>query len=91
MLRGYTPRIEPDESLRKACCADEEEFVTVSQARRLLCNCGNDDPMPGQVWSQVNSDPAFLLTLQKVKPDEWMNDENRFFWEYQHVGSEEPN
>ena len=90
MLTGYTPSIEPDESLRKVCGTNEEEFIIESQARRLLCHVGDPDPRPGRAWSKPNNDPAFLLALQKVKPDEWMNDENKIYWEHLHIGSDLP-
>ena len=92
MLRGYTPRSEPVTGLRAVCGTNElEEFLEESQARRLLCHVGDPDPRPGKVWSKANNDPVFLLALQKVKSGEWMNDENRIYWEYQHVGSDLPN
>ena len=49
------------------------------------------DPFPGTPWSKSFNDSGFLLALQKVKHDEWLNDENRGCWQFLHVGSEEPN
>lgn len=91
-LTGYRPRIEPTTGLKITCGADDERFAIKSQARLLILSInGNDDPLPGLVWSKSNDDGFFLLALQQVESDDWLNDENDIYWKFLHFGSDLPN
>ena len=68
-----------------------ERFAIESQARHVLCQLGKGDKRPGQPWSMGLNDSSFLNSLQQVKADEWMTDDNRIFWQFLHIGGELPN
>ena len=61
-----------------------EEFVEHSRARWNLLS--ERDYRPGKPWSKSRNDSTYLLALQNVKRDEWLNDGNIELWEFLHVG-----
>ena len=73
--------------------AECEEFIDDSQTRHLYYTLSRDDPnvRPEKPFSKACNESWFLLALQNVPQDDWMKLENKLYWQYLHLGSEEPN
>ena len=70
---------------------DVQEFVQLSVKRRVAITFGEDDPVPDLLWSTPYDDPLYLDLLQKVDPDKWNEIGTREYWQFLHIGSQEPN
>ena len=68
-----------------------DEFIDEAQTRHLYFTLSSDEPPPSMLFSKACNESWFLLALQNVPRDEWMNLENKLYWQYLHIGSEEPN
>lgn len=71
--------------------AEFEEFLDDIQTRHLYNTLSNDDPTPGKAWSRACNESWFLLAMQNMPRDSLMKIENKLYWQFLHVGSDEPN